>query len=168
VAAGGARRGARRQCGLDRIARLRDRAASVRAPFKPEADRVPPRWPAALPRSSLASASADPARRTPRLAHVPGICEALAGMQSVLCLPSNLDLALRNLPRAPGEAWASRAGSALRAVRPPNPHITPITGAISFTLQARRALYSRRRRARPRRSGISRRHRPARGATPFP
>jgi hypothetical protein len=33
---------------------------------------------------------------------------------------------------------AGSTGSALRAVRPPNRHITPIPGAISFTPQARR------------------------------
>jgi hypothetical protein len=35
-------------------------------------------------------------------------------------------------------------GSALRAVRPPNLHITPDVGAISFTPQARRVLCSAR------------------------
>src|SRR5215471_5318466 len=35
---------------------------------------------------------------------------------------------------------AGSAGSALRAVRPPNLHITPIVGAISITPQVRRVL----------------------------
>src|SRR5262249_53062841 len=37
---------------------------------------------------------------------------------------------------------AGSAGSALRAVRPPNLHITPIVGAISVTPQVRRVLCS--------------------------
>src|SRR6516225_1732997 len=37
---------------------------------------------------------------------------------------------------------AGSTGSALRAVRPPNLHITPDIGAISFTRQARRVLDS--------------------------
>ena len=36
---------------------------------------------------------------------------------------------------------AGSTGSALRAVRPPNLHITPVPGAISFTAQVRRDSY---------------------------